>query len=209
MDPAEEEQVGPRGRMEMEGVGVDAVVDGGQVVEAGVAVGVADGDVGAPAVVLLVHREDPRRREPVDRGEHGRRDEPAVAEGQEVEAVVDEIELAGALEGRGDVEAFRHLGVEAGVLRPPAGNHRGQPGRREGVAGGEEGDVDAPRHQALGQQRHEPLPRPVVAGGDPPRDRRQHSHSHAAHSRPRTEKEMERQRADAAPGACGGMPPPI
>jgi hypothetical protein len=148
MDSAEEEQVGPGGRMEIEGAGVDAVVDGGQVVEAGVAVGIADGDVGAPPLVLHVHREDPRRREPMDRGEHGRRDEPAVAEGQEVEAVVDEIELAGALEGRGDVQAFRHLGVEARVLRPPAGNHRGQPGRREGVAGGEEGDVDGPRHEA-------------------------------------------------------------
>ena len=60
MDAAEEQQVAVRAVVQLERVGVDAVVDGGQVVESGVAVGVADGDVGAEVVVLLVHGHDAR-----------------------------------------------------------------------------------------------------------------------------------------------------
>ena len=50
MDAAEEQQVAARRRVQRERVRVDPVVDGGQVVEARMAIGVADGDVGAPAL---------------------------------------------------------------------------------------------------------------------------------------------------------------
>jgi hypothetical protein len=53
MDTAEEQQIVPGGSMQGERVGVDAVVDGGEIVEVGMAVGDADGDVAGSGVVLL------------------------------------------------------------------------------------------------------------------------------------------------------------
>ena len=67
--------------------------------KSGVAVSVADRDVGAEVVVLLVHGHDGRSDEkPWIVVQHGRGDEIAVGERQEVEPVVDDVELAGALE---------------------------------------------------------------------------------------------------------------
>jgi hypothetical protein len=60
MDSAEEQQVAVWAVVQLERVRVDAVVDGGQVGESGVAIGVADGDVGTEVVVLLVHGHDGR-----------------------------------------------------------------------------------------------------------------------------------------------------
>ncbi len=89
-------------------------------------VGVADRDVGAALVVPLVDRQDPLRREPVDRRQDRRLDELAVGEREEVEAVVDEVELAGALEGVRDVEALGHLGLDLRILGVPASDDRGE-----------------------------------------------------------------------------------
>ena len=60
MDAAEEEQVLAGVGVHGEGVDVDAVVDRGGIVQAGVPVGVADRDVCGRRVVALVHRHDPR-----------------------------------------------------------------------------------------------------------------------------------------------------
>ena len=58
VDAAEVREVAAGLGVQLEAVGVDAVVDGGGVVEGGVPVGVADGDVGGSAVVLGVHGDD-------------------------------------------------------------------------------------------------------------------------------------------------------
>ena len=47
-------------------------------------------------------------------------DEPAVRERQEVEAVVDDVEVGGVLEDRGDVQRLGDLGLDRVVLVPPA-----------------------------------------------------------------------------------------
>ena len=100
VDPTEEQQVVAGFGIDGEGVGVDPVVDGGGVVQRGVAIGVADRDVVGRGVVALVDRDDPRRREPVDRRDDRRVDEAAVGEREEVEPVVDDVELVGSLEHR-------------------------------------------------------------------------------------------------------------
>ena len=58
-------------------------------------------------------------------------DETAVGERQEVEAVVDQIELCGALEDTGDVERSPRLGVDGGILGVAGRRHANQPGRRD------------------------------------------------------------------------------
>ncbi len=100
--------------------------------------------------------------------------ERAVRQGQEVEAVVDEIELIGPFEDRGDVKALGHLRVDAIVLLPTVLHHRRKASTGVRVARREQGDVDAAFHQTFGEQRHEQLPRSVVAGRYSPRDRGQH-----------------------------------
>ena len=116
----------------------------------------------------------------MDRGDHRCRDEIAVRERQEVEPVVDDVELAGALEHRGDVQALCDLGVDRRILRPARRRGGMQAGRGDRVCSGEQRDVMAGRHQPLGEQRRELLPRPVVTRRCPPRDRRQHGDSDRA-----------------------------
>ncbi len=100
----------------LEGGHVDAVVDGGDVVEPLVAVSLADGDVVAALVVLLVDGHDALGREAVDGRDDRRLHQAAVGERQEVEAVVDQVELAGTLEERRDMQALPDLGVQRRVL---------------------------------------------------------------------------------------------
>ena len=166
--------------MDRERVDIDAVVDGGGVVQIRVSIGVADRHVRGGAVVALVDGNDPVGREPVDRGDHRRRDEIAVRERQEVEPVVDDVELASALEHGRDVQALCDLGVDRLVLRPARRRGRVQPGRGDRVCSGEQRDVMTGGHQPLGEQRRELLPRPVVTRWCPPRDRRQHGDSDRA-----------------------------
>ena len=115
----------------------------------------------------------------MDRREHRRVDEPAVGQRQEVEAVVDDVELGGALEHVRDVEAFRDLRVDVRILRVPTVDDGREPSRGHRVTGGEQGHVDSPRDQPLRQKRRELLPRAVVTRGNAPRDRRQHGHTEA------------------------------
>ena len=142
---------------------------------------VADRDVRAGGVVALVDRQDPLGREPVDRRQDGRVDELAVGQREEVEAVVDHVELVGALEGMRDVEAFDDLGLDVRILRVAASDHRGEPAGGDRVGGREEGHVDAPRDEPLGEERCELLPRPVVARRHAPRHRREHCDPQGRH----------------------------
>ena len=128
-------------------------------------------------VVLLEDRQDARRREAVDRGHDGRIDQPAVGQRQEVEVVVDQVELAGPLEDLRDVQALPDLGVERVVFGIRARARSDQRRLRDRVGRREQRDRDAASDQALGQQRHHALPRPVMTRRNAPRDRRQHRHA--------------------------------
>ena len=116
VDPAEEEQIRAWCRTCLEGSHVDAVVDGGDVVEPLVAISLADGDVVAALVVLLIDGHDALGREAVDGRDDRRLHQSAVGERQEVEAVVDQVELAGTLEERRDMQALPDLGVQRSIL---------------------------------------------------------------------------------------------
>ena len=142
-----------------------------------VSIGVADRHVVAAPVVLLIDGEDPLRGKTVDRSDDRRVDQPREAERQEVEAVVDEVELGGALEYGGDVQALPHLRVDGGVFRVSAWGAPDQASFGDRVSGGEEGDVEPALDQALGQERDELLPWSIVAGRHAPRDRGEHRHA--------------------------------
>ena len=173
MDPPEEQEVVARRPLKLELAQVDAVVDRGDVVEPLVPVGIADRDVVAAPVVLLEDGNDLLRREPVDRRHDRGVDQAAVGQRQEVEAVVDHVELARALEHRRDVQRLPDLRVQRRILGVAGRRRADEASGRDRVGGGEQGDVDSSPDQPLGQQRGELLPRPVPARRYPPRDRRQ------------------------------------
>ena len=127
MDPAEEEQVAAGRRMQRERGGVDPVMDRRQVIEARMPVRIADRNIGGRRVVPLVHGQDPRRREAVDRREHRRLDEPAVGEREKIEAVVDDVELVRPLEGVRDVQALGHLRVDVRIFGVTTGDDSSEP----------------------------------------------------------------------------------
>ena len=142
-------------------------------------VGVADRDVVPARVVLLEDREDALRREAVDRRHHGRLDEAAVGERQEVEAVVEDVELRRALERGGDVERLPHLRVERRILGVPRRRAPDEARARDRVGRREQRHVDASLDQTLRQEGCEQLPRPVTPRGHSPRDRGEHPHAEA------------------------------
>ena len=152
VDSSEEQQVLAGTRMDCEPVDFDAVVDGGGVVQIRVSVGVAYRHVRGRLVVTLVDRNDPIGREPVDRGDHRCGHEIAVRERQEIEPVVDDVELTGSLEHRGDVQALCDLRVDRRVLGPAARCGCVQGCRGDRVCGREQSDVMACGHQSLGEQ---------------------------------------------------------
>ena len=178
VDPPEEQQVGAGPRPEGEGTGVDAVVDGRGVGQAGVAVGVADRDVVRDVAVGGVDPHDALGGEPVHRRDHRGPDQPAVGQRQEVELVGQHVELRGALEGRPDVQALLDLGVEGAVLLVAGGRLRVQPSCRRGVGGGEQRHLVAERHQPLGQGGGHLLPWAVAARRGAVRDRGEDADAH-------------------------------
>src|SRR5438552_15401141 len=119
----------------------------------------------------------------MDRRDQRRRNEPAVAERQEVVMVVDEIEARGLLEGVRDVERLPHLGIERLVLGERARADPIQPRARETVRGREQRYVEPPLDQPLGEKGHDALPRPVVPRRHAPGDRREHTDAHALAAR--------------------------
>ena len=91
-------------------------MDRREVVETRMPVGVADRDVVGARVVPLIDRQDSLRRESVDRRQDRRLDEPAVGQRKEVEAVVDDVELAGTFESVRNVKALGRLGLDVRIL---------------------------------------------------------------------------------------------
>ena len=143
------------------------------------AVGVADRDIVDAILVRFEGGQDAFRGEAVDRRHHRRLHQPREGERHEIGLVVNEIELARALEDMGDVEHLPHLGVDGRVLGIGRRAHAGERARGLAVLGGEQGDVDAARHQRLGQQARDQLPRTIVARRGAPGDRRQHGDAQA------------------------------
>ncbi len=143
------------------------------------AIGVADRDIMDAILVRLEGGQDALRGEAVDRRHHRRLHQPREGERHEIGLVVNEVELARALEDMGDVEHLPHLGVDAGVLGIGRRADAGELARGRAVLRGEQGDVDAARHQRLGQQAGHQLPRAVMARRRAPGDRRQHGDAQA------------------------------
>ena len=142
------------------------------------AVGGADRDVMDPILIRFVHRQDAIRREAVDRRHHRGVDQRREGVGGKVGLVVDQIEPAGLREQVGEVAELPHLGVDARVFRIGGGDHAVEGAGGLAIEGREQGDVDAPRPQPLGQQRGHQLPRAVSAGRGAPRDRGEHRDFH-------------------------------
>ena len=135
-------------------------MDRGGVAQVGVPIGLADRDVRDAILVLLEDRHDPLGREAVDGGDDRRVDQAREGERHEVGLVVDEIELARALEDMGDVEQLPDLGVDGRVFRVGTRTDARERGRRDRVGGGEQRDVDAARDERLGEQARHELPGP-------------------------------------------------
>jgi len=115
----------------------------------------------------------------VDRRHDRRVYQPREGERHEIGLVMNEVELAGTLEDMGDVEHLPHLGVNGGVLGIGRRADAGQLARGPAVFRGEQGDVDAARHQRLGQQARHQLPWTIMARRGAPGDRRQHGDAQA------------------------------
>ena len=75
-------------------------------------VGIADGDVMRPPIVSLENGQNAFGRKAMNRRHDGRRDKAAVAERAEVEVIVNEVELAGALKAVRYVEARDALRID-------------------------------------------------------------------------------------------------
>ena len=136
MDSPEEEQVIARIRMLGEGVHVDAMVNRLGIVKPRMAIRVTDRHIDGGRVVPLVDGHDLLGGESVDGGHDGGVDQAAVREGQEVEAVVNDVEFLGAFVHIGDVDALGDLRIDRLVLRPPGRCSRSEVRRGEGVSRG-------------------------------------------------------------------------
>ena len=178
VDAAEEQQVLAAHGVERKVLERDAVVDRRGVAQVGMAIGVADGDVRDAILIALEDRHDPLGREAVDRRHERGVDEAREGERHEVGLVVDEIELARALEDVSDVEQLPDLGVDGRVLGVGTRAHAGERAGRERVERREQRDVDAAGDERLGEQAGDELPGAVVARRRAPRDRREHGDTH-------------------------------
>ncbi len=116
MDAAEEQQVFAADRIEGEFIERDAMMDRGGIRQLRVPIGIADRDIGDAILIALEDRHDPFGREAVDGGDERGFDQAGEGEQHEIGLVVDEIELAGALEDMGDVEQLPDLGIDARVF---------------------------------------------------------------------------------------------
>ena len=143
------------------------------------AIGLADRDIVDAILIRLEDGQDALRGKAVDRRHDRRLHQPRESERHEVGLIVNEVELARALEDMGDVEHLPHLGVDGGVLGIGRRADAGELARRQAILGGEQGDVDAARHQGLGQQARHQLPWTIVARRSAPGDRRQHGDTQA------------------------------
>ena len=109
---------------------INAVVNRGRVGKCRMAVGVADRHVLDAIGVFEICGQGGVGGKSVDGGDHRRVDQSGVGEREEIETVVDQIEIGGAFEHRGDVQRLPRLGVECRVFGVPGGCNAHQPGRR-------------------------------------------------------------------------------
>ena len=161
---------------------IDAVVDGREVGQVGVSVGLADRNISDPAGITAVDRFDPVRREPVDRREDRRTHETGVREWQKVVVVVDQVEVDGLLEDVRDVKRLPHFGIERGIFFERPGTDGIEVRLRDAVGGREERHIHATFDQSLGQEGHDALPGAVVARRHAPRNSREHRDAHGVAS---------------------------
>ena len=113
----------------------------------------------------------------MNRRHHGRVDETAVGQRQEVEAVVHDVEVGGALEHGRNVNALGNLRLDGRVLGPTPGDGTDEFGVGDRVGDREERHVVTELDQSFGEKRGEELPRAVVTGRRTPGDRRENSDS--------------------------------
>ena len=160
---------------------IDAVIRRGEIVEPRIAVGIGDRTVEAAARTGIVRRENLRRREAVNRRQQRRRvGGQGVGQRFPVEIVVQQVELAGAFEERGDMQRGEDLAVERGVFVEPDGDDRSELPFEVRVAGREERDVEpAPAH-AVGEVEGDLFPRAVARRRRGPGDCAEHRKTQAA-----------------------------
>jgi hypothetical protein len=170
VDASEEEEFVTRLSTECNIGQVDAVVDGGEIGQFGVAVGVADGDEPGVVFILAVNHADAVGGEAVNGGQHGGFDQTRIGQGQEVVIVVDQVELACMFHQFGDVEALDNLGFLRGVFLIAAVDDGAEFGAGEGIGGGEKGDVPAAAGKAFADVGGDGFPGAVLARGRPPGD---------------------------------------
>ena len=77
---------------------------------------------------------------------------PGIGEGQEVEAVVNDVEFRCPLEDLRNMEALGDLRIESGIFGPTSRDHAAQGGGRLRITRGEQRHLVAPGHQPLGQE---------------------------------------------------------
>ncbi|KIT90242.1 hypothetical protein QU40_00130, partial [Staphylococcus aureus] len=121
-------------------------------------VGRADRDIVHPVLERLVHRQDARAGEAVDRRHHRRVDESRKGMGGGIGLGVDQVEAARPLEEMREMGIFPHLRVELGILRIAAGHHAIERARSDRIARGEQRHFDSARDQRLGKQARHQFP---------------------------------------------------
>jgi len=128
------------------------VIDRGEIIEAGVAVGVADGYVISAAIIFLIDGQDPFRGEAVNGGQYRRWHQATIGEWQKVEVIMNQVEFGGPLKHGGNVQTLPNFGIEALIFRVGTRADGCQPGLGERVSRSEKGHLKAALNQALSQQ---------------------------------------------------------
>ncbi len=86
---------------------VDAVINSRQIGQSGIPVGIADRDI-ISVLVVVVYTQDVGIGKTVDSCQHRRLYQRKISQGQIVEIVVNQVELAGPLHDFGDMQARRN-----------------------------------------------------------------------------------------------------
>ena len=163
MQASEEQQVLAAVGAKIELVQRNAVMNGGRVLELGSPIRRADCHQMCCGVVGAVDGHNTLGREAMNRGQHWRAYQPAVAERQKVKMIVNQIELLSLLEDLRNMQAFPDLRIQGAILRVGARSNRTERGIGERVGRCEQGHVVPARSQSLGQVPYHRLPGAVMA----------------------------------------------
>ena len=183
MDASEIHEPAARALAQRELREVDAVVDGRDVAQVGVAIRVADRDIGDAVGVTPVHGLYPVRREAMHRRHHRSRKETRVGQRKEVVVVVDHVEAICLLERIRDMERLPYLRIEGGVFLQRSRTDRVEPSLRDAVRRSEQRHVHITLDESFREEGHDALPGAVVARRYAPRDGREHRDAHGVVSR--------------------------